>query len=187
MARTQAADYEERRERIVQRAAELYAEQGFLGASIADLAEACQTSKSLVYHYYASMKALLEAAEAIVSRPIGAREKLAAMTNAFFKLYIGAAARHKVLLNDLQHLPPERRAVVVGIQRRLIEIVASILAEIQPALAGSPLLRPAAMLYFGMINWTHTWLDPHGPAKPEEIAQLATATFLDGLAHAWRE
>ena len=199
MARTQAADYEERRERIVQRAAELYAEQGFLGASIADLAEACQTSKSLVYHYYASkedilfdvmhehVKALLEAAEAIVSRPIGAREKLAAMTNAFFKLYIGAAARHKVLLNDLRHLPPERRAVVLGIQRRLIEIVASILVEIQPALAGSPLLRPAAMLYFGMINWTHTWLDPHGPAKPEEIAQLATATFLDGLAHACRE
>ncbi len=194
MARTQAPDYEERRERIVERAAELYAERGFLGASIADLAEACRTSKSLIYHYYAAkedilfdvmhehVKVLLDAAEAVMARPLAAREKLDAITGEFFKLYIGAAARHKVLLNDLQHLPPERRAIVIGIQRRLIEIVESILADLQPNVAKpSPFARPAAMLYFGMINWTHTWMDPKGAAAPEQIARLATAVFLDGL------
>jgi hypothetical protein len=39
------------------------------------------------------------------------------------------------------------------------------------------------LLYFGTINWTHIWLDPEGPAKPVEIAQLATVTFVDGLQH----
>jgi hypothetical protein len=38
------------------------------------------------------------------------------------------------------------------------------------------------MLYFGMINWTHTWLDPSGPTTPERIAELAADVFLDGIA-----
>lgn len=194
MPRTQAPEYEERRERIVARAADLYAERGFLGASIADLAEACQTSKSLIYHYYESkeailfdvmhehVKALLDTAEAIVTGPLSAREKLAAMTSAFFELYAGAAARHKVLLNDLQHLPPGRRSEVIGIQRKLIEHVERLVGELLPSLRESALLRPAAMLYFGMINWTHTWLDPAGRASPQQIAELATSVFLDGIA-----
>ncbi|MGH6890287.1 MAG: hypothetical protein ACREHF_14015 [Rhizomicrobium sp.] len=45
----------------------------------------------------------------------------------------------------------------------------------------SALANPAAMLWFGMINCTHTWMDPKGPAKPEEIADLASGIFLDGL------
>ncbi len=33
------------------------------------------------------------------------------------------------------------------------------------------------MLYFGMINWTHTWLDPRGTVEPERIATLAAEIF----------
>src|SRR5262249_11214860 len=54
MARKQAPDYEQRREAIVDAAAALFARRGFLGASVADLAEACGASKSLIYHYYPS-------------------------------------------------------------------------------------------------------------------------------------
>lgn len=43
------------------------------------------------------------------------------------------------------------------------------------------LKRPTVMLYFGMINWTHTWFDANGAATPEQIADLATSVFLDGL------
>jgi len=197
LARTQAPDFEERRTRIVERAAELYAGRGFLGASLSDLAEACSTSKSLIYHYFASkedilfevmhghVSALLEAAEHIVKGEGTAREKLTAMTQAFIALYVGAAARHKVLLNELNNLPPDRRAEVVGIQRKLITIVESLIATITPSLARpNPLARPAAMLYFGMINWTHTWLDPGGRVEPERIAALAVEIFLDGIARA---
>ena len=49
MARPQAADYDDRRAAIVEQAARLYAERGFLGASLSDLAKACKTSKSLIY------------------------------------------------------------------------------------------------------------------------------------------
>lgn len=194
MARTQAADFEERRAAIVEHAAFLFAERGFLGASIADLASACGISKSLIYHYYAAkedilfdvmhshVRALLDAAEGIVVRRVSATEKLRALTSEFMRLYIGAASRQRVLLNELQSLPESQRAVVIGIQRRLVNIVQAILVDIRPQLSQhAALKRPAAMLYFGMINWTHTWLDPDGRADPSEIADLAANVFLEGI------
>ena len=194
MARTQAADFEERRVAIVEHAAILFAERGFLGASIADLARACGSSKSLIYHYYAAkedilfdvmhshVRALLDAAERIMARRISATEKLRALTSEFMQLYIGAASRQRVLLNELQSLPKSQRAVVIGIQRRLVNIVQAILLEIRPDLSRhAALKRPAAMLYFGMINWTHTWLDPEGRADSAEIAELAANVFLEGI------
>jgi len=197
MARTQASDYGERREGIVDRAAELFAERGFLGTSIADLADACKTSKSLIYHYYESkeeilfdvmhshVKALLDVAEEISAQPIKPEEKLRVVTREFMRLYLGAAPRQRVLLNELAHLPDSRRQVVVGIQRRLIDLIEKVLIEIRPDLARrAPLKRPAVMLYFGMINWMHTWLDPAGRAKPAKIADLAVNTFLDGIGNA---
>ncbi|HEY3776819.1 MAG TPA: TetR/AcrR family transcriptional regulator [Rhizomicrobium sp.] len=195
MARTQAADFAERRAAIVEEAARLFAERGFLGASIADLAAACGSSKSLVYHYYASkedilfdvmhshVKALLDAADEVAASDAAPAAKLRALTHAFMRLYIGAAARHRVLLNELQRLPQQQRDTVIEIQRRLIAIVAKIVAELRPDLSAS-LTSPAAMLYFGMINWTHTWMDPKGPETPQAIADLAARIFLEGISRA---
>jgi AcrR family transcriptional regulator len=197
MARTQAADYGVRREAIVEKAARLYAERGFLGASISDLAKVCRISKSLIYHYYPSkedilfdvmhshVRALLDAAEAIVARGPGPAEALRAITTEFMKHYAGAAARQKVLLNELNHLPKQRRAIIVDTQHRLIGIVRDILTELRPELRAKPALGlPAAMLYFGMINWTHTWMDPEGAVKPIRIAELSADIFLNGFIEA---
>jgi len=176
----------------VEHAARLFAERGFLGASLADLAEACQTSKSLIYHYYDSkedilfdvmhghVRALLDAAEEIAEQNIAPAEKLRELTLAFVRLYAGAASRQRVLLNELQRLSKEQRATVIGIQRRLIEIVENILAKLRPDLE-TGMRAPAAMLWFGMINWMHTWLDPDGPVRPARIAELAAETFLGGI------
>lgn len=195
MARTQAADFEDRRLAIVEQAASLFAERGFLGASIADLAKACETSKSLIYHYYDSkddilfdvmhshVRALLDAAEDISARPIAPSEKLRELTLAFVRLYAGAAARQRVLLNELERLSKEQRATIIDIQRRLITIVERFLAEMRPDVEIA-MLPPAAMLYFGMINWLHTWLDPAGPVEPTRIAELAAEIFLGGFPRA---
>lgn len=197
MARTQAVDFEERRAAIVGHAARLFAGRGFLGASIADLAEACDSSKSLIYHYYASkedilfdvmhshVKALLDAAEQVAASGDAPAAKLRTLTVDLMQLYIGAAARHRVLLNELQRLPETQRTIVIDIQRRLIDVVQAIIVEIRPDLAvRASLKRPAAMLYFGMLNWTHTWLDPDGPANPQQIAELAADIFLGGIGRA---
>jgi AcrR family transcriptional regulator len=194
MARTQAADYEERRERILTQAAQLYARHGFLGASVSQLAAACAISKSALYHYYPSKEdilfdvmhshvmALAEAAHHVAQGRATAPEGLRALARAFMGLYAGAADRHKVLLNELENLPLQRRCVIVDLQRGLIAQVERLLVEIEPGLkAHSGLVRPAALLFFGMINWTHTWFDPEGPISAGEIADMAVDLTLGGL------
>jgi AcrR family transcriptional regulator len=195
LARPQAADYAERRAAIVEQAAELYARKGFASASVADLADRLGASKALVYHYYPSKEEILfevmdshlrqlsEAVDETVALDAGAEDKLRALAHSFMRLYVGAAARHKVLLNELDALPPARRAEIVERQRRLIDAVEALILAIQPALADRPnLIRPAAMLFFGMINWTHTWYREGGGARADEIADLAADMALAGLS-----
>lgn len=197
MARTQAADYDERKLAIVEQAASLFASHGFSGASVADIAERCKTSKSLIYHYYESkedilydvmishVRALEAAAADALAGSASADQKLRDLTQLFMALYVGAADRHKVLLNDLDYVPKARRAEIVAVQRGLIESVRKLLVEIEPALKGqSGASLAAAMLFFGTINWTHTWYDPKGQITPEVLANMAVDLTLGGIARA---
>lgn len=195
MARTQAADYDERRDAIVSKAAELYGQRGFLGSSIADLAEACGMSKSLLYHYFSSKEDILfeimdshvvalgQIAASVHDEP-DPRKRLFRLTEQFMEVYVPASNRHKVLLNDLDKLPPQRRKTIIAEQRVLLDAVDAILTELSPTLANKALERRAAtMIYFGMINWTHTWFDPKGALHASEIATLAVNIFLKGVLH----
>ncbi len=193
MARTQAADYEERRQAIVEQAARLFAKTGFLGASVADLAAACATSKSLIYHYYPSKEDILyavmishldqlsEDVVAVMGMAATPAEQLQALVHRFMRHYVGAADRQKVLLNELDNLPPERRAEVVAKQRVIVDAVQDLLVALKPEFkTDRARARVQTMLLFGMINWTHTWFDPKGPVPADEVADMALALIAPG-------
>ncbi len=188
MARPQSPDYDKRRDAILRAAAQLYARRGFPGASVADLAKACGTSKSLIYHYFpgkddilyavmtSHLDALVEAAAA-ATRSGSAEEKLRALTRAFMQLYVDAQDEHKVLLNELDNLPPDQRAEVVGKQRRIIAAVEALVRALRPDVDA----LPVAMLFFGMINWTHTWFRADGAIPGERLADMAVDLMLKGV------
>lgn len=193
MARTISPDYDKRRDAIVEKAARLYARHGFLGASVADLAKACKMSKSLIYHYYPSkedilfavMSAHLDELSDVLANSTDKgtpREQLHVLTRGFMAKYVGAAASQKVLLNELDNLPADKRPAIVDQQRRIIKEVEKLLCGIVPALTGEQQLqRPIAMLFFGMINWTHNWYDPKGAVSSARLADLAVELFVNGL------
>jgi AcrR family transcriptional regulator len=194
MARTQAADYDDRKQAIVETAASLFASEGFNGASVADIAKRGKFSKSLIYHYYQSkedilhdvmishVRALEAAAMEVTASEEAPQRKLRELAHRFMALYVGAADRHKVLLNDLNRLPKARRAEIVAVQRRLIEIVQKLLTEIEPALKRKSSAGLAAtMLFFGAINWTHTWLDPKGAVSAGALAEMLADMTIGGL------
>ncbi|TCM02914.1 TetR family transcriptional regulator [Sphingomonas sp. PP-CC-3G-468] len=175
-------------------AAGLYASKGFLGASVAEIAAACQTSKSLIYHYYPSkedilfdvmdshVQSLVEAARAIdntESDPVAKVHRIAA---ALMALYAGHEANQKVLLNELGNLPADRRAIIIDHQRQLLDLLDTVLLALRPDLADDKARRRTlVMMLFGMLNWTHTWFNPAGAIKNHEIAEMASSMFLAGL------
>src|SRR5690606_2608083 len=146
MARTQAPDYDDRRQAIADRAAELFARMGFHRASIADLAEARGTSKSALYHYYASKEAilfdilhdhtelLLEAAQGIAAGNGSATQRLRRLAESFMEIYVATTAKHVVLLNEIASLPEEQRHEVTTLQNQVVDIFLSLLVEIRPDL-----------------------------------------------------
>lgn len=194
MARTQAPDYDDRRQAIVDRAAELFAEMGFHRASIADLAVACGTSKSALYHYYQSKEAildailsdhttlLLETAERVAAGDGDPETRLRRLAEALMSLYVTATAKHVVLLNEIASLPDEQRAPVIRRQRQIIDIILGLLVELRPDIADHEALRkPIAMMFMGAINWTYTWFDTAGPTTPARFANLVVDLFVRGL------
>jgi AcrR family transcriptional regulator len=193
MARPQSPNYDRRREAIVAAAARLFAHKGFQGASVSELASACGSSKSLIYHYFPSkddilyevmaahLDALVEAAEAAGSEA-SPEARLRALAHGFMRLYVGAEVHHKVLLNELDSLAPARRREVVAKQRRIITAVEEMVAGLRPGASAQTL--PLTMLFFGMINWTHTWFRPDGEIPPERLADMAVALMLNGIGGA---
>jgi hypothetical protein len=63
--------------------------------------------------------------------------------------------------------------------------VRALLVEIEPALKKREgVSLTAAMLFFGAINWTHTWYDAKGAVSPEALANMVVDMTVAGLARA---
>ncbi|MBT8472833.1 MAG: TetR/AcrR family transcriptional regulator [Marinicaulis sp.] len=191
MARTQAADYDKKREAITIAAAELFGEKGFASASISELAAACGFSKSLIYHYYQSKEDILfevmddhingllnviRTHDAAVKNPA---DSLQTLSRELLRHYVGSENAQKVLLYELDALPENRRKEIVAKQRDIVTAVREIIAAASPTLSNDTArLRAKVMLYFGMLNWTHNWFKPSGGLSRDDLADLAAETIL---------
>jgi len=189
MARPRAQDYSAKRDVILRRAAELFAQHGYSATSISMIAEACGVSKALVYHYYPDKEALLydllrAHLEALVSVAEAAhgrgREKLHAMSGALLEAYRDADSQHQVQISSLKLLAPERQEALRRLERRLVDLFAQAIAEALPHLAESPLLKPVTMSLFGMLNWHYLWFREGKGLSRAEYAKLATTMLLSG-------
>lgn len=196
MARPRAAGYDDQREQILARAAELFAHRGYTAATMAEIAEACGVSKATLYHYVRDKHDLLAQItgghvarlEALIDE-VGARglapePHLRALVDAFLAAYASAANEHRVLTEDVKFLAPDEHAAVTAAERRVVRAFADALATLRPELRAAALETPVAMLLFGMINWTFTWLKPGGTLSHAALAPLVSDLFLGGLVSA---
>jgi AcrR family transcriptional regulator len=193
MARPRSAGFDEQRELILAAAAQLFAEQGYSATTMAAVAAGCGVSKATLYHYVQDKPGLLAQ---IASGHVARLERLVADVQAlklppqahlqalvlrFMEAYEHARHQHRVLTEDVRFLPAAPRAAVLGGQRRVVQAFADAVAAVRPDLAGARLQKPVAMLLFGMMNWTFTWLRAGGPLKHADVAQLVLRLFLQGL------
>ncbi len=191
MARPRAHDYDDKRKLILERAAELFAQRGYGGASITMIAEACGVSKALLYHYYPDKEAVLfdiisdhllhlvEAIKEVGDAGLEPREKLHAMAAALLDAYRNADAEHQVQINDLKLLPPDKQDMLKDLERHLVRRFSSVIARAVPDLA-EDLLKPVTMSLFGMLNWHYLWFREGRGLTRADYARLATELILKG-------
>ncbi len=195
MARTRAADFEEKRRSILVSAAVVFAEQGLEKASMSQIAAQLNVSKALLYHYYPSKDALIfaiindhlieldNAIAAAEDKQLAPPQRLRRMVGAVLEIYKGADNQHKLQLNATPVLNEEQRLALTTIERRIVRRFSSVLHEINPQLdrPERPLLMPVTMSLFGMMNWVYLWFKEGGIITREDYADVATTLVLEGI------
>jgi AcrR family transcriptional regulator len=194
MARTRASDFEDKQRVILDGAARVFAELGMDKASMALVAQRCEVSKALVYHYYPSKDALifdiirthltdldtaLEAADRPDQPP---QDRLRLLVRQVLETYRDADDQHKVQLMAANAMTPEQTDAIRVLERGIVRRFSTVIREINPSLdAARPLLMPVTMSLFGMMNWVYMWFRDGGAISREDYADVATTLVLQGI------
>ena len=193
MARTQAANYEQQRDAILEAAASVFAKYGFAGSSMAMLGEACGASKARLYHYYPGKESILfDLLDRYTRRLIdiartagdsaAPAKRLDAMVRTYLSEYATSRTRHIVLLHDVDFLPQPERGRVRAQELEIVRLFREALKLAFPGRIAEAELTAHTMMLFGMINWTFTWLKPQGRMSYNDFAERVLRVLKQGLA-----
>ena len=195
MARTRSENYDGIHLGILTNAARLFSAQGYMRASIADLADACKLSRGALYHYFdskeailfaildAHIRAMIEQVETAVAAGGPTLTQFRNVIRAVVEVNAKSPHEQRVLIRDLSFLNEDEQQAIKDLERQLVDIVTDLLVRLD---AEGRIVRRTKKIYtmilFGIINYTYTWYDPEGGIGPQEFADMAVDLFLDGFA-----
>jgi AcrR family transcriptional regulator len=194
MARTRSENYDDIQRGILTAACGLFAKQGYMRASIADLADACKLSRGALYHYFESKEAILFAildahirkmiadVEAAMGDKSTTLDQFRAAIQAIVELNARSTDEQRVILNDLSFLGKAEQEAIKGLERQLVDVISDLLIRLDKE--GRVVKRTKkiySMMLFGILNFSHTWYDPKGGIEPREFADMVVDLFLYGF------
>ncbi len=181
-----------RREELTRIAARLFAERGYQGTSLADLAGELGVQKPSLYHHIASKEDLLwevanDGAEAFhaaldaVPADAPAMERIRLALRAHLGVVAAQLDVATVFVREWRYLEGERRERFVAERRRYEERVRDLFRD---GVDGSELrtdldISTAALLFLSAANWAYTWLRPG--ADTDALGDRLFAALLDGM------
>src|SRR5436190_3892202 len=181
-----------RLEELTNIAARLFAERGYQGTSLADLAGALGVQKPSLYHHIALKEDLLwavarEGADAFhasldaLPADAPATERIRLALRGHLAVVAGQLDRATVFVREWRYLSGERRDAFVAERRRYEERVRDLFREgVENGELRTDLDVPtAALLFLSAANWAYTWLRPG--ADTDELADRLYAALLDGM------
>src|SRR6266545_6909138 len=181
-----------RRSQLTREAARLFAEKGYHGTSIADLAKAMGVQKGSLYAHIASKQDLLyetmrDGADAFhaeldeIPDRLPATEKIRLALRGHLRVVAEQLDVATVFVREWRYLEGERRDEILIERRRYEERIRALFRE------GRELGRlrsdlddaTATLLALSAANWAYTWLRPG--TDTDELADRFFAFLLDGM------
>lgn len=181
-----------RREELTRAAARLFAERGYQGTSLADLADALGLQKASLYHHIEAKEDLLwevarEGATAFraaldgVPADAPAPERIRLALHAHLAVVAAQLDVATVFVREWQFLTGERRELFLAERRRYEERIRALFRDgvEESALRTDLDVATAALLFLSAANWAYTWLRPGGDTAA--LADRLYAVLLDGM------
>jgi len=181
-----------RRREVTREAAKLFAQKGYHGTSIGDIAEALGVQKGSLYSHIASKEDLLyetmrEGAEAFhaaldaIPEDTPAVDKIRLALRGHLRVVAEQLDVATVFVQEWRYLEGERRDEIVAERRRYEERIRDLfregreLSELRADLDETA----AALLLLSAANWAYTWLQRG--RDTDEIADRFFALLIDGM------
>jgi AcrR family transcriptional regulator len=181
-----------RRKELTRQAARLFAEKGYHGTSVGDLAQAMGVQKGSLYAHIESKADLLwevahDGAEAFhaaldaVPDDLAATEKIRLALRAHLRVIAEQLDVATVFIREWRYLEGDRRDEFVAERRRYEERFRSFfregreLGELRTDLDDAT----ATLLALSSANWAYTWLRPE--ADTDGLADRFFAVLLEGM------
>src|SRR5213083_3426861 len=181
-----------RREELTRQAARLFAQKGYHGTSIGEIADALGVQKGSLYSHIASKQDLLyetmrDGAAAFhgaldaIPEELPATEKIRLALRAHLGIVAEQLDVATVFVQEWRYLEGERRDEILAERRRYEERIRDLfregreLGDLRTDLDDAT----AALLALSASNWAYTWLRPG--SETDELADRFTALLLDGM------
>lgn len=183
------------RDRVLNAAVELFANQGYDGTSVAQVIERAGLTKGGFYHHFASKDALLyevygdlitgqlERMDAIIARRLPPAETLGALIHDLVESTAASAQRALVFWRELHRLGDEHTAVYRAERRRYHDAVRKVIRSGQASGAFARIASADTITFtiFGVVNEMPLWYRPSGRKRPAQIADELADFVLAGL------
>ena len=181
-----------RRSELTREAAKLFAQKGYHGTSIGDIADALGVQKGSLYSHIASKEDLLyetmrDGAAAFhgaldaIPEGLPATDKIRLALRAHLRVVAEQLDVATVFVQEWRYLEGPRREEIVTERRRYEERIRDLfregreLSELRADLDESA----AALLLLSAANWAYTWLQPG--RNTDELADRFYALLVDGM------
>lgn len=189
------------REKMLEKAAELFCTNGFGKTSINDIADSLALKRSSVYHYFPNKEAMLrelfveeferrvaELQSLFERENLTATERLVLAVEGSITQRLRGGGRFLVFDRLEPEVPDELRKNYNRGRRQILDLYTRLVedgirdGEFRPVDA-----QLTAFAMIGMSNWTALWYSPSGRMKPGEIARSLTSLLVHGIGQRSKE
>ncbi len=181
-----------RRAELSRHAARLFAEKGYHGTSVGDLAQALGVQKGSLYAHIGGKQELLyeamrEGADAFhhgldeIPEELGVTERIRLALRAHLATVADQLDVATIFVQEWRNLEGEHREEILAERRRYEDRIRTLfregreLGELRSDLDESV----AALLFLSAANWAYTWLRPG--ADTDDLADRFYALLVDGM------
>jgi AcrR family transcriptional regulator len=188
-------DPEAKLQHILIHSAQIFAKQGFKGASIRDISRTTGISLAGLYYYFTSKQKLLyliqinaftsiiERAQARLAGVNESQMRLRILVQNHVEYFLSHPNEMKVLSHEEDALEEPYRREIAAVKRRYYELAREIFeavtADAALPMAANP--RVAVLSLFGMMNWIYKWHKPRVDPNAEELSETIVGIFLHGV------